>query len=303
MPLNAPPESPLDIGISATQDPPAIPASGSQTTVSTGGSATTGVSGAPTGTAATGGQTASGSGGQAPTGGTQGATTSAVQQATPVKPPDINLSAQQMSPTTKVGYELAKIVLWITAGSIIIFVLYLISMEWLIGSDVRDAYKKVLNPDRAGVELMVVAEVEKFSADLIAARKTPTVQWSTESNQNAQKVLALVNELPSVAADRKAHLKECIPLPPATDTAREQKIDACVEIATAIKESGLAAVAATSDAKVAADSAQKIGDQRLGLHTFWVQAAQLVLLNLLLPLLTALFGYIFGTQHGSKPTS
>jgi len=33
-------------------------------------------------------------------------------------------------------------------------------------------------------------------------------------------------------------------------------------------------------------------------HSFWVQMAQMVLLNLLLPLLTGLFGYIFGTRQG-----
>jgi hypothetical protein len=55
---------------------------------------------------------------------------------------------------------------------------------------------------------------------------------------------------------------------------------------------------------MAAESAQKIQDQRQSLHLFWIQAAQLILLNLLLPLLTALFGYIFGTQQGSgKSTS
>jgi hypothetical protein len=304
MPLNAPSVSPPDIGVNVTEVPPAPPVTpASQTTGPTGGPAATGSSSVPTGTPTQIGQAASGSGAQPPTGSTQGASTSAFQQATPVKPPDINVSAQPMSPTTKVGSELAKFVLWITAGSIAVFVIYLALMEWLVASNVHDAYKRVLNPDRVGVELIVVSEVEKFSADLIAARKTSTAQWSTESNQNAQKVLALVDELPSIGADKKAHLKECNPPPQATDTAREQKIDTCVEIATAIKQSMLAAVAATSDARVAAESAQKIGDQRQGLHTFWVQAAQLVLLNLLLPLLTALFGYIFGTQQGSKPTS
>jgi hypothetical protein len=34
-----------------------------------------------------------------------------------------------------------------------------------------------------------------------------------------------------------------------------------------------------------------------------VQAAQLVLLNLLLPLLIVLFGYVFGTQHNNANSS
>jgi hypothetical protein len=38
-------------------------------------------------------------------------------------------------------------------------------------------------------------------------------------------------------------------------------------------------------------------DHRQAFRLFWLQAAQLVLLNLLLPLLTALLGYIFGSRE------
>jgi hypothetical protein len=226
--------------------------------------------------------------------------TTPIAQVPPVMPPAINVSAQQMSPTVFVGFKLAQVVLAIAAGSILLFMIYLFAMEWVIGSDIRGAYQKVLNPDRVGAELMTVTGFEKLSADLTIARKNPTSQWTTEALQNGQNVLKLVNELPSVAEDKKAHLKDCVPPPPVSDTSRDGKIDSCIEILGGLKQSALAAVAATTDAKVAADSAGKIGEQRQSLHTFWVQAAQLVLLNLLLPLLTALFGYIFGTQQAPK---
>jgi hypothetical protein len=230
------------------------------------------------------------------------ATAEAIKQAPKAPPPAINISAQvpRLTPTVFVGFKLAKIVLSITAGSIVLFLLYLLAMEWTIGSDVRDAYQKVLNPDRVGAEFVTVAELEKFAADLGNARKNPTVQWTTESLQNAQNVLKLVNELPSVTADKKNHLKDCVPPPAASDTSRDSKIDSCLEIVGGTKQAVLGEVAAVTDAKIAADSAGKIGEQRQNLHNFWVQAAQLVLLNLLLPLLTALFGYIFGTQQASK---
>jgi hypothetical protein len=223
-----------------------------------------------------------------------------VSQAPPVTPQVINLSAQQMSPTVFVGFKLAKLMLLITSGSILLFVLYLFCMEWMIGSDVRGAYQKALNPDRVGAELLTVTEFEKWSADLGSARKNPASTWTTEALQNAQNTIKLINELPSVSEDKKARLKDCVPPPPASDTSRDSKIDSCIEILGGLRQAALAAVAATTDAKVAADSAGKIGEQRQSLHTFWVQAAQLVLLNLLLPLLTALFGYIFGTQQAPK---
>ncbi len=41
----------------------------------------------------------------------------------------------------------------------------------------------------------------------------------------------------------------------------------------------------------------QLADQRAAFRAFWLQMTQLILLNLLLPLLTALLGYIFGTTR------
>lgn len=224
----------------------------------------------------------------------------AVAKAQEVVPQQINLSAYKMSPTVFVGFKLAKMVLGITAGSIVLLLLYLFAMEWIIGNDVRHAYQKVLSPSRVGAQFHSAAQLEEFSADLSDARKNSAAQWTSGSLQNAEDVLKLIDELPSVTADQRSQLRNCVPPPPPSDAARDKKLDSCLEIAGGVKQAALEAVAAATDGKVAADSAGKIGEQRQSLHTFWVQAAQLVLLNLLLPLLTALFGYIFGTQQAQK---
>jgi hypothetical protein len=223
-----------------------------------------------------------------------------VAQAQAVAPAPVDVSAQTMPPVVFAGFTLAKIVLAITAGSIVIFVLYLFAMDWIIGNDVRNAYQKILSPSRVGTELLTVAELERFSTDLGNTRKNPTAPWTTEAVQNGQNVLTLVNELPSVPDDQKTQLKNCLPPALPADASRDDKLDRCLQIVGGIKQAALEAVVASTDAKVATDSAVKIGEQRQSLHTFWVQAAQLVLLNLLLPLLTALFGYIFGTQQPQK---
>ena len=44
----------------------------------------------------------------------------------------------------------------------------------------------------------------------------------------------------------------------------------------------------------------QLADQRAAFRAFWLQMAQLILLNLLLPLLTALLGYIFGTTRTGR---
>jgi hypothetical protein len=58
-----------------------------------------------------------------------------------------------------------------------------------------------------------------------------------------------------------------------------------------------------ADAQIVVDFATKLNEQRQSFYNFWVHAAQLVLLNLLLPLLTVLFGYVFGTQHNNANSS
>lgn len=224
----------------------------------------------------------------------------AVAQAPAVTPQIIGVSAQQMSPTVFAGFTLAKFVLGITSGSIALLFVYLLVMDWVIGSDVRKAYQKAVNPNQAGAELLIVSELGKFLTDLGDARKNPSTQWTAESLQNAQRILKEVDQLPSVTSEQKAKLQSCVPPPAASDTTRNNTLDACLALAGGLKQNALDAAAAAADAKVAADSAGKIGDQRQSLHLFWVQAAQLVLLNLLLPLLTALFGYIFGTQQAQK---
>ena len=41
-------------------------------------------------------------------------------------------------------------------------------------------------------------------------------------------------------------------------------------------------------------------DDRIAFREFWLKLSQMVLLNLLLPVLTALLGYIFGTHSGRQ---
>ena len=45
--------------------------------------------------------------------------------------------------------------------------------------------------------------------------------------------------------------------------------------------------------------AEKITADRTSFHEFWLKVLQVVLLNVLLPVLTALLGYVFGTRQNS----
>src|SRR5947209_5535732 len=71
-----------------------------------------------------------------------------IQGARPVAPTPVDV----MPPIAGAGVELAKWVLLILAGSIVLLVGYLLIMESKIGSDVRTAYNKVQSIQRVGAE-------------------------------------------------------------------------------------------------------------------------------------------------------
>ena len=223
-----------------------------------------------------------------------------VGNAPSVSPPPPGVRATDMPPVAAAGVLLAKVVLGIAGCSILILMAYLVWMDGSIADNVANAYKQVLNPSRIGSEFYTLDRLSQFASDLNTARDNPKQVLSKESAQRDQEVIGMLGELPSLGSARKAQLNQCVPLP--TDLSRNEKLGKCITVIDNVRESALGAAAGTSTAQMAAEAAGKIQDQRQSLHQFWIQAAQLLLLNLLLPLLTALFGYIFGTQQGSGKT-
>lgn len=220
-----------------------------------------------------------------------------VGAATPVDPSARGVAATAMPAVAAAGVSLARIVLAIVAGVILILMGYLVWMDFRIAADVAGAYRQALTPSRVGSEFFTLDRLEQFTADLNTARANPKQTMSQESDLRGREVIQMLGDLPSLTSAQKAQLSECIPLP--TDASRGEKLGQCVAIAESVRQAALGAAASARTAQMAGESVGKIQDQRQSLHQFWIQVAQLILLNLLLPLLTALFGYIFGTQQAA----
>ena len=197
-----------------------------------------------------------------------------------------------LPPLTWVGKDLSKWVLSIMAASIVALVVYLFYMERKAAADVADAYKGVLH--KTGFELGELDRLAHMKLDLRMAKDRTDWQMSETSLQDAQGVLRVAARLQTVSATQNDQLRRCIPLP--NDPHRNEMLDRCLEIVEQV-ERELTESLATAGAKVAGEFATKLLEHRQSLHQFWIQAAQLILLNLLLPVLTALLGYIFGRQH------
>lgn len=208
------------------------------------------------------------------------------------------LKAGDMPPVAAAGVNLATIVLGIVAGAIVILMAYLVWMDWTIATNVGDSYKQALTSNRAGAEFYTLDRLERFASDLSTARSNSTQTLSAAAAQKDQEAIQMLGQLPSLTSAQQAQLKQCVPLP--TDSSRNEKLDQCVTIANSVRQAALEAASSSTTAQIAGEATTKIHEQRQSLHTFWIQVAQLILLNLLLPLLTALFGYIFGTQQSQR---
>jgi hypothetical protein len=174
-------------------------------------------------------------------------------------------------------------------------------MESGISENVASAYKSALNPTQLGSEFYTRDSLERLVSDLKAARSDPKQAMSKDESDKDLDFIKALQDLPSLTSTQRTQLNQCVPLP--TDSARGQKLDQCLAVVDDVRQAALRVSASTAIAQIAAESSQKMLDQRQSLHAFWIQGAQLILLNLLLPLLTALFGYIFGTQHASGSTA
>src|SRR5258708_34362077 len=107
----------------------------------------------------------------------------------PILATPIDVSAMPALP--KAGVELARLVLYIAAGSILLLTVYLVFMDVWIGRNVHAQYEQILNPKRMGSELFALDRLQHLLDDLSAARKDPGWQMSAESHQNAEGILKM----------------------------------------------------------------------------------------------------------------
>jgi hypothetical protein len=213
-----------------------------------------------------------------------------------VEPP--GLKAQE-SPQVRHGAALSKWVLSIISGSIIVLIIYLFWGEYAIGRDIHRFYDHALTMNSPGGEAPSLGQLDQLIGDLAAVRRDANAAFSTDSLRNAQAALQIVDKVPGVTTAEKEHLKACVPPPPVNES-RNEKLDQCAEDLQRIRNLAIKEAPGATNVALIAQATAELHEQRKNLHEFWLQAAQLILLNLLLPLLTALFGYIFGTQQGQS---
>ena len=230
----------------------------------------------------------------------QSSSSAAVASATSVSPPQAPVSATFLSPIVNAGLQLAHHVLWIASGSIVLVLGYLVVMDVTVGKDISGIYRPDLAVSHTGTGLYTLSRLEQFSHDIGLAEKDPKFIAPGDSIANAKGIIASLALLPGVTTAQTDQLNECVALISTTATDRNTKLTNCDDLLESTRKDALGAATMASTLQMASESATKLNEHRQSLHQFWLQAAQLILLNLLLPVLTAILGYTFGTQQSQK---
>jgi hypothetical protein len=194
-----------------------------------------------------------------------------------------------------VGFQLAKIVLGVVAAALLVLVLYLWSGDRQFTADLRLVYKEVVAQSAVSKEFPSSDSVEKQAKSFRDAATNPQLKLSADDETGARTLIATLTRLGSITDQNKAVLAACIPFP-SIKANRTAALTKCADILDSAKK-GATDATSLDRLKALTDFAKEVNDQRQSFHTSWLQEAQLILLNLLLPLLTGLFGYIFGTQQ------
>lgn len=220
----------------------------------------------------------------------------------------LKVKATEPTPTMAIGKKLTLWVLSILAGSIVLLLIYLWSMERTAADDIRRNYGKDLS--RNDGSLYMAERIQRFSSDLESAQKEPSYfapKNHVDDDRELSETLAL---LPDVTAENRTQLIQCVERIAAPERTEEKsgekradKLTLCSGLVEKVKERYMMAATAAFSLQMASEASNKLLEERQNLHEFWLKAAQLILLNLLLPVLTAMVGYTFGNNQAQQQSS
>lgn len=190
----------------------------------------------------------------------------------------------------RAGLELSRIVLGIVAGSILFFGVYLFVVDVLGRQNLAEAYRHVYSQVENGSDAVDTTGIADLEEKL---RSAPDAAMAGDEVSRLQKFAESALRAKVVSNRQHDTLLAC-----ATDRTPEGRQDCADMLGTASKAAGSASLDLEKIRQLT-EFVKTIDEHQRGFQAFWLQLAQLILLNLLLPLLTGLFGYIFGTSQSS----
>lgn len=244
-----------------------------------------------------------------------------------VRPEPVNVS--DAIERAKLGVELTKLVLLIFAISVVGLLAYLWFLDHKTSSKVDDVYERIFSAinlsarPEAGQITEVIGAFRKLERDAPGSFSADDITMTTESIPHILYHLH-ISGAEAASLRRCAELAKAAspgPMPAASPLATSSKpaltpaaskilpsadsnhistkIGNCIEILERHK-AALGTSVDLEQLRLIRDFTKDIHDNHQSFRTFWISAAQLILVNVLLPLLTALLGYIFGRESSRE---
>ena len=211
------------------------------------------------------------------------------------EPDEFSGDALKMGELAAAGVDLAKIVMAMISGAALILIFMALKAESTEMAASNRAFELALATLPSAT---LAAENKQLSGVVTLLRQAaidPVLVLPPVEIENARSLIDKAVNLPAITSEQKSGLdKKCIPLPLRTAKDRASILERCAATLETVFAS------ATPDAQrlaVIKELQKAQAEERTARRAYWMQIAQLVLINLLLPILTALLGYIFGTRQ------
>lgn len=200
-----------------------------------------------------------------------------------------------MPPITAAGVELAKIVLGYIAAAMVLL-LVIITVVEVIDATHEYSLQDNIAQQAARISAMPDAErLEAWRAGLKSLAATPSVPPTTDQ-QNAWRFTYDSLRMTGAASQlQAATLSACVA--PVASKPQAAQLTNCDDVLAMLANQSRGAAGDLDKIRLLAEFNKEVGSSHQNTRTFWLQIAQMILLNLLLPILTALLGYIFGTHQ------
>ena len=184
------------------------------------------------------------------------------------------------------GVEIVKRVLLVTAGTIAVLFVLLVIVEINSSSRVAAIEQKIV----AAIELNSRKALrEDFDFVSTALNRTASEPADTQTVMRGRAAIQTLRNSGALTSDQATVLGECIAaVPPTTH---------CQPALTAARSLADTSRLDLEALRVFRDIAKDAREHQQSARTLWLQTAQFLLLNLFLPIITALLGYIFGSQR------
>lgn len=210
------------------------------------------------------------------------------------------------------GVVLTKFLLGILAGSILSLVIYLGVLDWRTSGKVNELYDRTLSSLAGPAVLANADQITKVIAIFRISEREPHFSFSSSEVESTANLIAdIITRFP-IPENDVSSLNQCVRLITPVQDVHDQNLSNqnllpsrptggekdsnlanCIRIMEAIKGKGEGYMDARQISAMR-DFVKDIHENHQSLRTFWISAAQIILINVLLPLLTALLGYIFG---------